>query len=380
MVDESRILSLVRLTYEAVEAPEGWNSLLSALSATLHAQVATLDVYDTAKRQGNVAAAVNLDPSFGLTYATHFAAKNLWQNHRPHLILPGRAVTGQMLVPDEILFRSEFYQDLLRHEDIFHLIGARILEKGPLTANLSLFRPRERERFGGEELAVLQVLLPHLQQAIRLSRHFAELDALARLSRSVLDRVPVGVFLLDGFGRPVVLNKAAEEILALRDGLSMTSYGLKASGPKENAALSALVLQAISAARGNKLGGLGASGILPVSRPSCKRPFLVEVVPYAPQSGAEEGNVSVAVFVSDPEALVKPSHLGCAFGLTPAEETLAVRLAQGETLEAAADESGVSLNTARTHLKHIFAKTGVGRQSELIRLLLTGVTGLRPSR
>jgi DNA-binding CsgD family transcriptional regulator len=215
---------------------------------------------------------------------------------------------------------------------------------------------------------------PRLQQAIRLPRDFAEVDALARLSRCVLDRVPVGVLLLDGVGCPAVMNCAAEEILALRDGLSVTASGLQTWSPKENKALSRLVLQA---AREERYEG----GLLAVSRPSLKRPFLLEVEPYATRrSDAGGGHVSVAVFVSDPEAFMAPSHLGCAFGLTPAEEALAVRLGQGETLEIAADGLGISLNTARTHLKHIFAKTGVGRQSELIRLLLTGVTGLRPSR
>lgn len=39
----------------------------------------------------------------------------------------------------------------------------------------------------------------------------------------------------------------------------------------------------------------------------------------------------------------------------------------GETL-AQALESGVSLNTERSHLKRVFAKTGMRRQAELVRL------------
>jgi DNA-binding CsgD family transcriptional regulator len=43
------------------------------------------------------------------------------------------------------------------------------------------------------------------------------------------------------------------------------------------------------------------------------------------------------------------------------------------TLEEAAAARGVSMNTARSHLKHAFAKTGTGRQSELLRLVIAGV-------
>jgi DNA-binding CsgD family transcriptional regulator len=40
-------------------------------------------------------------------------------------------------------------------------------------------------------------------------------------------------------------------------------------------------------------------------------------------------------------------------------------------VEAYAKEAGISINTARWHVKQIYAKTGVKRQTELIRILLT---------
>jgi DNA-binding CsgD family transcriptional regulator len=61
------------------------------------------------------------------------------------------------------------------------------------------------------------------------------------------------------------------------------------------------------------------------------------------------------------------------FGLTRVEARLAARLANGQSVEEIANEFSVSLNTARTHLKSIFNKTGVRRQSELVALLLTSV-------
>jgi len=37
----------------------------------------------------------------------------------------------------------------------------------------------------------------------------------------------------------------------------------------------------------------------------------------------------------------------------------------------------VSMNTVRTHLKRVFAKTGTARQADLVSLLLSGVEALR---
>jgi DNA-binding CsgD family transcriptional regulator len=42
-------------------------------------------------------------------------------------------------------------------------------------------------------------------------------------------------------------------------------------------------------------------------------------------------------------------------------------LVDGERLDDYADRQQISINTARTQLKQIFAKTGHGRQADLIR-------------
>jgi DNA-binding CsgD family transcriptional regulator len=61
--------------------------------------------------------------------------------------------------------------------------------------------------------------------------------------------------------------------------------------------------------------------------------------------------------------------------LTPAETRLAIALFKGQSVEAYARQTAISINTARWHLKQIYAKTGVKRQTELIRILLktTGI-------
>ena len=59
------------------------------------------------------------------------------------------------------------------------------------------------------------------------------------------------------------------------------------------------------------------------------------------------------------------------FGLTPAEARLALHLVTGETLRSAAVKLGISYETARTHLKNIFNKTGTCRQTQLIVIILT---------
>ena len=102
-----------------------------------------------------------------------------------------------------------------------------------------------------------------------------------------------------------------------------------------------------------------------------------EQVPAAQWS---EGQVSpsAAVFISDPDLQESTSRpiLGALFELTPAEANLATLLARGLSLAQVSVAQNISQHTARAQLKSIFAKTGVSRQAELVRLVLKSVASL----
>jgi DNA-binding CsgD family transcriptional regulator len=77
------------------------------------------------------------------------------------------------------------------------------------------------------------------------------------------------------------------------------------------------------------------------------------------------------LMVHDPDEQPHVPHetIATMFGLTPSEARLLLALSQGQTLTQYADESHVTQNTARTHLKSVFAKTSTSRQSDLVRLM-----------
>ncbi len=59
------------------------------------------------------------------------------------------------------------------------------------------------------------------------------------------------------------------------------------------------------------------------------------------------------------------------YGLTAIQAQLAQILAQGHDLAGAAEKTGVSINTLRTHLQRLFDRTGVRSQSALVGILLS---------
>ena len=99
-----------------------------------------------------------------------------------------------------------------------------------------------------------------------------------------------------------------------------------------------------------------------------KRPVHVLVTPLRASGVLSLGSAapSAAVFISDLELtpLANDAMLRQFFGLTPTETRLAIVLLQHKSVEEAAEILDISLNTARTHLKKLFEKTGTRRQSE----------------
>ena len=80
------------------------------------------------------------------------------------------------------------------------------------------------------------------------------------------------------------------------------------------------------------------------------------------------------LLVSDPDLAVNPAAnmLASLYKLSPAEAQLAAALASGANVTDYAEVRELSLNTVRTQLNQILAKTGTHRQAELVKLILTG--------
>jgi DNA-binding CsgD family transcriptional regulator len=101
-------------------------------------------------------------------------------------------------------------------------------------------------------------------------------------------------------------------------------------------------------------------------------PLMALVVPLPrPEAGPAPDEPAAMLLISDPDRQRKPigRHLIDWFGLSQAEATLAVQLADGVRLESLAEQRRVRISTLRSQLSAILSKTGTTRQPELIRLL-----------
>lgn len=79
-----------------------------------------------------------------------------------------------------------------------------------------------------------------------------------------------------------------------------------------------------------------------------------------------------AIFVVIADRHITDAQLAAAaalYGLSPAQSAVAAAIVAGKSLAVVASEAGVTLNTARTHLRRLFNKTGVRTRVALVRAL-----------
>ncbi|MGE8321861.1 MAG: helix-turn-helix transcriptional regulator, partial [Pseudomonas sp.] len=124
--------------------------------------------------------------------------------------------------------------------------------------------------------------------------------------------------------------------------------------------------------------GQGAEA-MSVSRPSgqVNLGLVVELIP-SQELVEGKGKPTVVVYVRDAvgKSLASSGVTSQLYHLTPAETGLALELANGLSLEEASERLNIRRNTARAHLRSIFSKTGVRRQTELVRIMLNSVVAL----
>jgi len=241
----------------------------------------------------------------------------------------------------------------------------------------AIFRREGVPPFAREQFAEADLLVPHLRRAVEIHRALQGAKRVQLALAEAIDRLPTGLILLDAKRRVVVQNRGAERILASSDGFRIDRHGPSAEDARENATLQKLIADAIDAREGQELR---AAGFVAINRPSGERAYAVMVTPLLAAPGKTViSDAVVAIFIADPSArfLAGPQALSELYQLTHSEAELVRLLAAGLSLEEAADKRGVSLNTARSHLKHVFAKTDTSRQGELVRLIVSGVGQIR---
>jgi DNA-binding CsgD family transcriptional regulator len=281
--------------------------------------------------------------------------------------VPGRAILGEALVPPHELVRTAFYAEYLRPMGCYHRLAGTVVRVGHRILYLTLHRPPLAPSFEPAEHRALAWLLPRLARPVLLHRELLQRCTGSAAFRALLDQVPHALFLVDGELRPVAMNGAAAAMTEAGSPLRVAAGRLVAARGEDDEALHRAVRAALGGVKGRP-----RPAELALRRDCDLQSVLLRVARLGAHGGfADAPEELVLILAIDPEARRGQPAAAAArlWGLTPAEARLCHLLARGLRPAEAARELGLSPHTVHAQLRQIFAKAGVHRQAELLRLL-----------
>ena len=356
--------------YAAAIQPELWAGVIESFADMVGGGSAWLSRLSIVDGSGSAVIA-RIDPAMPALYLDHFAAINPLNNVAdPAAYITDwrpKVLTDDDWMPKADLLRTEFYNDFMRPQDVYSTMMIRLALNDTEVSVLNVNRSERNECFAGCDLERARRLHPHLVRAFSLGQKMIARESHAAGLGAVFDNSAAGLFLLDGEARVRRLNGAGEALVAAGKGLRIQRGMLLAVGAVNTAHLHALIRQAASAEPTLRTGGsisLLTNGNGP--------PLSVSVMPVrAPILPVFVHEPCVLVCANDVESspVLPERRLRELFALSAAEARVAAAVLRGETPREAAARLGVSVHTVNNQLASIFQKTGVNRQSALVRMM-----------
>jgi DNA-binding CsgD family transcriptional regulator len=364
---EADLEPLLYRIHASTDANGDWSDVLELLCDRLSGRLATLSRHQFASGQGAVICEFPENPSFRYEYS-QYASRNPWFLSS-EAFAPGRVMTGNELLSNRDLVKTDFYRGLLKPHGLFHCLSGVAVRRGQLIYCISVHRAQKEAAYGDREKAVLRTVLAHLSLALENRWRLRQSEDLARVMMGVVDRHPHPSLLVDADSRIVHCSRSATALSVSRAGLCIEAGRLAAARFIDCAALGEAIREVAKAATSNAADSTRA---VTLSVPGARHPVVVSVHAagrvFRAETGAIEQLVLITVRAPDCEHDLHACSFVKQFGLSPAQARVGVLIISGHSLADTARKLHVSDNTARSHLKQIFQKTNTHGQMELVHL------------
>jgi DNA-binding CsgD family transcriptional regulator len=365
MLSDKSYLAVVEGIYDAAVDPSRWAEALGKLSAPMHGG-GNLVMHDPMIAAGNCHVFANWEPDSVALYNAYYAGKNAWLNRiasRP----VGKAEPAEFFLSRSDLFKTEWYNDYLRPHGVVSGIGVTVMRDSSRFVSASVLLPRCSDDAHASYVTLLQRVTPHIERALKVNRQLSAAEFRWFAAEKCFQQLKIGVVVLGDDRKLLFSNAEANRVFAQADGLTLTREGRLVAGAAADNRRLRSILETIL---GNPTPEPeAASGVMSITRRSGSRSYGLLVTRLTPPSELFGRSRPMALlFISDAASRrASAERLAEAFDLTPAEAQLLHFLLDGQSLVASATRLGISINTAKFHLKALFEKMGCARQADLVR-------------
>lgn len=275
---------------------------------------------------------------------------------------------------DDFIERGEgtehpFIKRFLEPLHIGSVVLCRIVSENGFQAWLSVARDRDRP-FGKAERGQLETiarLFRHSLQVFGELRHaLDQRDAYARLARGRA----TGLIRLGRNGKVLTMDASARVLTSAGGPLRVSRGTLEVVDDGQREPLRRSLDKVLHGDSSEELVAVEGNGAADLEL------LLFRTSDSFAPAWAEAPQAIIYVREVGKECAPSPRRIRALLGLSHRESMLASLLSAGNTITEASRQLGISEQTGRSYLRHIFERTGLTRQTELVRKIQASVVNL----
>jgi DNA-binding CsgD family transcriptional regulator len=368
MIEQEEFSSLIGEIYDAALDASQWRSVLAKAAKFIGGSSAALFSKDAAGGAGNIYHEFGTDPYYRQIYFEKYV--KLDPATTGHFFAEvEQAISVTDLMPYSEFIETRFYREWVQPQGVVDFLAAVLDKSATRVAMFGVFRHERDGLVDDEARRRIHLIVPHVRRAVLVSRIIDLKTTEAATFANTLDGLSAGMCLLDAEGRIVHANIAGRTILGMGDFLLESGGHIVVRDREIDRNLRQLLANA-----GGGDTAVGTEGIaMPLKALDGTR-YVAHVLPLTSGARRLAGTAYSAVaalFVrkSSIEVPSPPEVIARAYHLTPTELRVLLAIVEVGGVPEVATALGVAESTVKTHLGHLFEKTCVTRQADLVKIV-----------
>jgi DNA-binding CsgD family transcriptional regulator/PAS domain-containing protein len=370
-LETQKLSDFIGVIYDCIATPATWTRALTNVVDHFESDVVWLSVSNPRLQKTRMAAVAG-DPEKSQRLTTHVEENPFFKiMHKLEIDEPtGLQKLCDLMGPDglEIFQTSAFVQNYAIPTGMSDGVGISLMNQTDRVATLGMVASAERGIYRNTEFETLALLAPHVRRAVTIGDLFESQARESNMFREMVERFNLAVLVVDADMQLLFANPIAEDYLRDASVLRMSAQKLIVQNELAHFAIQ----KAVTLCERTEIALAGSGIRVPLYQ--TRFPAVAHVLPLGCRAERSQfhSRAAAAIFVATPKTDPLPTidAIAALYGLTTAEKHVATQAANGLAAADIALSRGVTVNTIRSQIDAIYAKTGQNTQTGLQKLIL----------
>ncbi len=268
-----------------------------------------------------------------------------------------KIVVSSEIIEEREYIASNFYNNFLRPMSIYHVMLVGLSSARVPFGILGFHRPKEAPAFSAREIAMAELMAPHLGGAIQKARVLERVDERDWIINAIsAETLYNSIIVLDGNLKPIYASESASELMRSAVYQSQTASLDTLSLPSTLIQKSRQLMRVLS-----EKSDISELQNFSLQIGPNEQPINVHLRPM--ECGVDE--IRIMVCFESSSSQKKPHVQLKQYGLTPRQIDIAQLVGVGLTNAEIATQLCISIRTVENHLRTVYEKAGVNNRTSL---------------